>query len=151
MVISLPRIVWNTEMALTFYYPTLFQVSASSGVTACERWVTLLHKASVLLLFVWNWHISLSFATIFLVEVTDVYKSISLLSLIFMNRFHYFWSWHVIWGGLGVAQPLFQACVHNCFSPPDGAALLLNENAGAHKSDNNHPSKTSTVPHPKFC
>lgn len=51
--------------------------------------------------------------------------------------------------GLGVVFPLFTPCMQSSFHPPDGTPLLLNENDGTLQSDTPHPSKTSSVPHPK--
>lgn len=51
--------------------------------------------------------------------------------------------------GLGVVSPPFTPCMQCSFHPPDGTPLLLNENDGTLQSDTPHPSKTSSVPHPK--
>lgn len=62
------------------------------------------------------------------------------------------WFWHVTAKRFGSGlPPPFTPCVHNCFHPPGGTPLSLNECAGTLQSDTHHPSKTSTVPHPKSC
>lgn len=126
-----------------------------SEVAACEHWMVLLHQASVLLHIARKWFMALSFASIFCKKWLFSTKTFHCNCCHFSFAFVYF---RIIEAGMWLGKNVwewsyspFTACVHNCFYPPDGTPLLLNENAGTLQSDEQHPSKTSSVPHPKFC
>lgn len=129
-------------------------MSTCPEMAACKHWMALLHQELLLHLIQVKYHVALSFKCVFFCKRRE-----SFIETFSLNHFHLLWAFvnfrsllkaGMCWQrGLGVVFPPFTPCMQSSFHPPDGSPLLLNENDGTLQSDTPHPSKTSSVPHPK--